>query len=137
MIIYIHYSLVTWEHQDSNLEPPGFQPSALPIELWTHMGTRQSHARGLGCLSPPGQRDSNPQPPALETGALPIELYPNGTAVTHTAPVYRGFVDAPRFRPPGGIRTPDPRLRKPMLYPLSYKQFSFYPCSGLLNNPFF
>ena len=32
---------VLWVHQDSNLEPIGYEPTALTIELWTHSASTQ------------------------------------------------------------------------------------------------
>ena len=63
------------------------------------------------------RRDSNPQQPEPQSGALPLS-YAHHTSLH--IPAVTGL-----FRPcgpnptglPGGIRTPDPRLRRPLLYP--------------------
>ena len=35
-----------WVHQDSNLEPIGYEPTALTIELWTPSYFSAAHPRG-------------------------------------------------------------------------------------------
>ena len=52
-----------------------------------------------------GYRDSNPRPPEPQSGAL------TNCAIS-TIGICRN-----RFDEPEGIRTPDPRLRRPLLYP--------------------
>ena len=54
-----------------------------------------------------GYRDSNPGPPEPQSGALT-----NCAIPTIALP---GFI--PEKNVPKGIRTPDPRLRRPLLYP--------------------
>ena len=64
-----------------------------------------------------GYRDSNPGPPEPQSGAL-----------TNCA--------IPTISEPEGIRTPDPRLRRPLLYPAELqthsvqKKWNFHPQSG-------
>ena len=42
-----------WAHQDSNLEPDGYEPSALTIELWAPTRTHgYSNSRGHAIGSP-------------------------------------------------------------------------------------
>ncbi len=57
-----------------------------------------------------GRWDSNPRRPESQSGALPTELRP---------PASR-YSNACDHGAPGRIRTCNPRLRRPMLYPLSY-----------------
>ena len=59
--------------------------------------------RDLTCKG--GYRDSNPRPPEPQSGAL------TNCAIS-TIGICRN-----RFDEPEGIRTPDPRLRRPLLYP--------------------
>ncbi len=58
-----------------------------------------------------GWRDLNPRPPDPQSGALPAELQP---------PQRKKF----KFGAPGRIRTCNPRIRSPMLYPLSHGRWS-------------
>ena len=56
-----------------------------------------------------GYRDSNPGPPEPQSGAL-----------TNCA--------IPTINEPEGIRTPDPRLRRPLLYPAELQTHSTQKC---------
>lgn len=57
-------------------------------------------------FAPWKRRDLNPQPPVCDTGALPV------APRSLTAVSYRALK---------GIRTPGPRIRSAVLYPLSYE----------------
>ena len=59
-----------------------------------------------------GYRDSNPRPPEPQSGAL------TNCAIS-TIGICRN-----RFDEPEGIRTPDPRLRRPLLYPAELQTHS-------------
>jgi hypothetical protein len=48
---------IQWAHLDSNQEPTGYEPVALPIELWARWS---------------GRRDLNSRQPAWKAGALPL-----------------------------------------------------------------
>ncbi len=56
-----------------------------------------------------GRWDSNPQRPEPQSGALPIELHPPQYKALSEQVILNGT--------PEGIRTPDPQLRRLMLYP--------------------
>ena len=78
----------------------GFEPTNAGIKIpcltaWRHPNVR---AR-LPEIKWGGRQVSNLLPPEPQSGALPIELRP------------------PYFGAPGEIRTPDTRLRRPLLYP--------------------
>ena len=57
------------------------------------------------------RRGLNPRPPEPQSGALPTELRPPSSTVRPRA------CRRPQIGTPGRIRTYDPRLRRPMLYP--------------------
>jgi hypothetical protein len=72
-----------------------------------------------------GRWESNPQPPEPQSGALPLS-YAHHTDLRCVARLIPGCVVAgwtfvnESYGAPGPIRTGDPRLRRPLLYPLSY-----------------
>src|SRR4029077_20459197 len=80
-----------------------------------------------------GRRGSNPRPLEPQSSALPAELRPPRGQAPRGGDGPRGAAAARRPRPacvprrraeirlegfaPGGSRTPDPRIRNPLLYP--------------------
>src|SRR5439155_505437 len=64
-------------------------------------------------------------PPVTHAGALPTELHP---------PRFTRLLDCPRFPAatgaPAGIRPPDPRLRRPLLYPTELLARASGRCRG-------
>ena len=76
-----------------------------------HKATAQDRCKKWG-----ERRDSNPQQPEPQSGALPLSYAHHTSCQQLLLPLL------PSLRTlgsglPGGIRTPDPRLRRPLLYP--------------------
>ena len=75
-----------------------------PIKLYKTSLLQAKDLMGLLITIQGGYRDSNPRPPEPQSGAL------TSCAISTTL--------APQpWNVPEGIRTPDPRLRRPLLYP--------------------
>lgn len=70
-----------------------------------------------------GRWDLNPRPPESQSGALPAELRPPFKTRRHLSPSFSMLL--PRlttcFGAPGRARTCNPRLRRPMLYPVELR----------------
>ena len=61
----------------------------------------------------------NPRPPGPQPDALPTELHSPPIEFRRRATLSL-FESGSTLGAPEGIRTPDPRLRRPLLFPLSY-----------------
>lgn len=83
------------------------------------------------------RRGSNPQPQEPQSCALPIELRPpelhcfyfDFSTVSTTFPLSRVLLLL-GFSTPGGNRTPDLRLRRPLLYPTELRERDAVPNHG-------
>ena len=54
-------NMIEWAHQDSNLEPTGYEPVALTVELWAQCSIGKERVDGI-----------EPSWPAWKAGALPL-----------------------------------------------------------------
>jgi hypothetical protein len=109
---------------DSNPRQPGSQPGALPTELrppWSPR--RRRHGRKplkVKELRRPDRDGSGPIP--SRRGANYIRSFCRRTSSDRrprppASPAPQPETSSARNGAPGGTRTPDPRLRRPMLYP--------------------
>ncbi len=101
-VLPLNYTRIWSGRRDSNPQLSPWQGDTLPLV-----------ALPLGDIPIWGERrDSNSQHPEPQSGARPTAL-------------------RPPYGVPEGIRTPDPRLRRPLLYPAELQtHFSFYREAG-------